>query len=309
MNSTPAVEIFDDRGCTLGEGPLWHPERQQLFWFDIVNNRLLSRAGDQALTWQFDRNVSAAGWIDHDHLLIASETGLSRFNLDTHAEEMLCEIEADNPLTRSNDGRTDPWGGFWMGTMSKAGDMGQGTLYRWRPGPDGGTLRVLETDLSTPNAICFDKLRSCAYWADTKTRIIWRQPVDFETGWPVGEKSIFVDLRATADSLEYKPDGAVVDASGCLWSAQWGSARVARYSPEGTFLDAIALPTGQTSCLAFGGDEMSTLFVTTAQQKLPQDRLEWQKKAGYTFVVNNLKNGWVGQKEPQIHLLAMHTPD
>ncbi|MQQ09594.1 SMP-30/gluconolactonase/LRE family protein [Epibacterium sp. SM1979] len=302
MSPTPAVEIFDDRGCTLGEGPLWHPERQQLFWFDIVNNRLLSRGGDQALTWQFDRNVSAAGWIDHDHLLIASETGLSRFNLETQAEEMLCEIEADNPLTRSNDGRADPWGGFWMGTMSKAGDMGQGTLYRWRPGPDGGTLRVLETDLSTPNAICFDKQRACAYWADTKTRIIWRQPVDPETGWPQGEKSVFVNLLATAESPEHKPDGAVVDADGCLWSAQWGSARVARYSPEGTFLDAIALPTGHTSCPAFGGPDMSTLFVTTAQQKLPQDRPEWLGTAGQTLIAAGPEHCLTGQPEPQMLL-------
>ncbi|MBT8154529.1 SMP-30/gluconolactonase/LRE family protein [Epibacterium ulvae] len=302
MSHSLAVEIFDDRGCTLGEGPLWHPERKQLFWFDIVNNTLLSRLDGQALTWQFDRNVSAAAWVDHDHLLIASETGLSRFNLDSHADEMLCEIEADNPLTRSNDGRADPWGGFWMGTMSKAGEMGQGTLYRWRPSPDGGALQVLETELSTPNAICFDKARACAYWADTKTRIIWRQPVDPETGWPQGQKTIFVDLNATADSPEYKPDGAVVDAEGCLWNAQWGAARVARYSPDGQFLSAISLLTGHTSCPAFGDDDMSTLFVTTAQQKLPEDRPEWQERAGQTFAFEALKADWAGQVEPQMVL-------
>jgi len=240
---TAIPQIFDDRACTLGEGPLWHPERQQLFWFDIVNCRLLSRQGDQPLHWTLDRMASAAGWIDRDNLLLASETGLSRFNLETGAEEMLCEIEADNPLTRSNDGRADPWGGFWVGTMSKAGDPDAGTLYRWA----GGAVRVIETGMSTPNAICFDHGRACAYFADTRTRIIWRQPVDPATGWPEGEKQIFVDLRATSSSPEHKPDGAVVDATGCLWSAQWGSARVARYSPEGQFLSAIALPTGHSS--------------------------------------------------------------
>lgn len=302
MTLSPSVKIFDTRGCTLGEGPLWHPERKQLFWFDIVNNRLLSRHQDQALSWQFDRNVSAAAWIDHDHLLIASETGLSRFNLTSHTDEMLCEIEADMPLTRSNDGRADPWGGFWMGTMSKAGEIGQGSLYRWRPGPDGGTLRVLETALSTPNAICFDMARACAYWADTKTRIIWRQPVDPDTGWPQGEKSVFVDLRATADSPEYKPDGAVIDAAGCLWSAQWGAGRVARYSPDGQFMEAIALPTGHTSCPAFGGDDMSTLFVTTAQQKLPKDHPEWQDTAGQTFAIDIAPLQLQGQAAPQFRL-------
>lgn len=297
MTVTASVEIFDPRGCTLGEGPLWHPERQQLFWFDIVNNQLLSRVADQALTWTFDRNVSAAAWIDHDHLLIASETGLSRFNLDTGADTLLCAIEADTPQTRSNDGRADPWGGFWMGTMSKAGDPGQGTLYRWLPGPDGGELRILEQGLSTPNAICFDKARACAYWADTKTRIIWRQPVDPVTGWPIGTKSVFVDLSARDGQPEYKPDGAVVDAEGCLWSAQWGTARVARYSPDGQFLKTIDLPTGHTSCPAFGGEDLSTLFVTTAQQKLPAERADWHQTAGQTF---SLTLPCHGLPEPQL---------
>lgn len=280
----------------LGEGPLWHPERQQLFWFDIVNSKLLSRVGDQALSWQFDRNVSAAGWIDRDHLLIASETGLSRFNLETETEEMLCDIEADNPLTRSNDGRADPWGGFWVGTMDKAGEPGKGTLYRWRP---DGELRVIQHKMSTPNAICFDPIRSVAYFSDTKTRIIWRTGVDPETGWPQGEKTVFVDLRATSDRPERKPDGAIIDAEGCLWSAQWGAARVARYSPEGAFLSSIDLPTGHTSCPAFGGPDLRTLFVTTAQQKLPESRPDWIETAGNTFSVLVTVSG---QAEPRLAL-------
>ena len=297
-------QIFDSRLCTLGEGLLWHPTRQQLFWFDIVNFKLLSRQGDQALTWVFDRHVSAAAWIDHDNLLIASETGLSRFNLETGQETMHCEIEADNPLTRSNDGRADPWGGFWMGTMSKVGEMGQGTLYRWAPGAarNAGELRVLAENMSTPNAICFDKSRACAYYTDTKTRIIWRQLVDPDTGWPVGNKTIFVDLRATDTRPEHKPDGAVVDAEGCLWNAQWGSARVARYSPQGQFLEAVDLPTGHTSCPAFGGTSMSTLYVTTARQKLPQDRPTWKATAGQTFEIAGNSAGWAGQAEPQMFL-------
>lgn len=293
MTATP--RIFDPRACTLGEGPFWHPQRQQLFWFDIVNCRLLSRLGDQALEWRLDRMASAAGWIDQDHLLLASETGLSRFNLVTGAEEMLCAIEADNPLTRSNDGRADPWGGFWMGTMSKAGEAGQGTLYRWTP----SELRGIETGMSTPNAICFDADRACAYYADTKTRIIWRQPVDPVTGWPQGDKQVFVDLSATATSPEHKPDGAVIDAEGCLWSAQWGSARVARYSPEGHFLSAIDLPTGHTSCPAFGDPDLKTLYVTTALQKLPEDRPDWQATAGQVFAINT---SYVGRPEPRVLL-------
>lgn len=281
------VTVFDSRSCTLGEGPLWHPLRQQLFWFDIMNCKLLSRRGEQALEWQFDRHVSAAGWIDETRLLIASETGLSRFDLETGTEEMLCEIEADTPETRSNDGRADPWGGFWIGTMGKAGEPGLGRLYRWAR----GELRELDSGLTTPNTICFDKARTCAYYSDTRTRLIWRQPVDPDTGWPAGDKVVFLDLRATADQSEHKPDGAVIDSEGCLWSAQWGAARVARYSPEGAFLDAVALPTGHTSCPAFGGADLSTLYVTTATQKLPENKADWQPTAGQTFAAKTATHG------------------
>ncbi|NRB19368.1 MAG: SMP-30/gluconolactonase/LRE family protein [Rhodobacteraceae bacterium] len=288
---TPA--IFDNRHCILGEGPLWHPLRQQLFWFDIITCKLMSRHHDRALDWSFNRYVSAAAWIDKFHLLIASETGLSQFNLDTGHEDMICPIEAEQSETRSNDGRADPWGGFWMGTMSKVGAPTMGTLYRWFK----GELRVLQTKMNTPNAICFDKGRNCAYYCDTKTRIIWRQPVAPSTGWPIGDPAVFVDLRARANQPEHKPDGAVVDADGCLWSAQWGSARVARYSPDGQFLSAIDLPTGHTSCPAFGGPDLTTLYVTTASQKLPANAQDWQQTAGQTFAIETTVHGL---PEPQV---------
>lgn len=288
---TPTV--YDDRRCILGEGPLWHPLRRQLFWFDIMRCRLLSRRGGAPLDWSFGHQVSAAGWIDDTRLLIAGETGLFRFDLDTGAQTPLCAIEAENPRTRSNDGRADPWGGFWVGTMGKAGEAGAGALYRWHD----GVLRQLRDGMTTPNAICFDRERQCAYFADTRERLIWRQPLDPRTGWPVADCSVFLDLRATDREPEHKPDGAVIDSEGCLWNAQWGSARVARYSPEGDFLQAIALPTGHTSCPAFGSDDLSVLFITTASQKLPENAISWKRTAGQTLAI---RTGWHGSCEPQV---------
>jgi hypothetical protein len=109
------VSVFDTRPCSLGEGPLWHPLRGELFWFDINAHQLLSKTA----LWQFDEYVSAAGWISQDELLIASESQLLRFHLRDHRQTKICDLEADNPITRSNDGRCDPQGGFWIGTMGK----------------------------------------------------------------------------------------------------------------------------------------------------------------------------------------------
>ncbi len=118
--------LWDDRACKLGEGPLWHPERKQLFWFDILGQKLLTRTDSGPIEWHFDEIVSAAGWVDDSTLLIASETALFTFDLNSAESEFIAPLEADTPATRSNDGRADPWGGFWIGTMSKTAETGAG---------------------------------------------------------------------------------------------------------------------------------------------------------------------------------------
>jgi sugar lactone lactonase YvrE len=251
------ANVYDSRLCELGEGPLWHPERRQLFWFDIVGNRLLSREGDRALEWRFDEHVSAGGWIDRDTLLVATETALVRVDISTGSRETVCGLEAENSVTRSNDGRADPQGGFWIGTMGKAAEPNAGAIYRYYR----GRLERIVDRISIPNSICFDADRRRAYYTDTPTRQIMCQTLDDE-GWPTGAPDVFVDLRAE----RIKPDGSVIDTEGCLWNAQWGSSRVARYMPNGRFDKALNIAGQHASCPAFGGDDMATLFVTTARE-------------------------------------------
>ena len=234
---------------------MWHPLREQLFWFDILGKRLLSRVGEKALEWRFEEHVSAAGWVDFDRLLIASETALFLFDLNEGTRTDVVPLEADNPVTRSNDGRADPWGGFWIGTMGKNAEPGAGAIYRYYE----GDLRRLFSDVTISNAICFTPDRHYAYFTDTRTRCILRQPLGAE-GWPKGEPEVFVDLGAE----ELNPDGAVVDAEGCLWNAQWGASRVARYGPDGRFLSAIEFPARQMTCPVFGGPNLQMLYATSA---------------------------------------------
>ncbi|NIZ11875.1 SMP-30/gluconolactonase/LRE family protein [Phaeobacter sp. HF9A] len=278
-------EVFSNTRCELGEGALWHPLRQQFFWFDILGKRLLTVEDGNERIWQFDECVSAAGWVDQDSLIMASETGLWRFDLKTGARDLLCPLEADNPVTRSNDGRADPWGGFWIGTMGFDAEPGAGAIYRYFR----GELRVVVPDVTISNAICFAPDKSCAYYTDTADGKIMRQPLAAADGWPEGQAEVFVDLSAE----EFGPDGAVVDAAGNLWNAQWGAGRVACYSPKGALLETVSLPTPQTSCPAFGGETLETLFVTTAAVgDLPAP-------AGQTFAIAGVA---VGQREHPVIL-------
>ena len=278
------IHTFDDRRCQLGEGPLWHPLRQQFFWFDILGHRLLSRVGSTAEEWAFDEHVSAAGWISEEELLIASESRLFRFNVDTGASQDVCPLEADNPVTRSNDGRADPQGGFWIGTMGKDSEPGAGAIYRYYK----GELRKLYGDITVSNSICFAPDGKTAYFSNTPTHKIMKTGLDSE-GWPSGEPEVFADLTAG----ELCPDGSVVDADGHLWCALWGSAQVARYAPDGTRVEAIGFPAEQMTCPSFGGDDLTTLYATSAGVGLEGP------EQGQTFMVNGTVRG---QAEHQVNL-------
>jgi sugar lactone lactonase YvrE len=286
--------IYDDRRCELGEGALWHPIRNQLFWFDILGKKMHSVEKGQPRSWSFVEMISAAGWLSRDHLLIAGERDLFLFDLESEDIETLVELEADKPTNRSNDGRADRQGGFWIGTMSKHGDQdtGAGAIYRWYR----GELRKLFDGITIPNAICFAPDGRTAYFADTPTQAIQKVALD-AAGWPCAAPEVFVDLAPEG----LYPDGATVDAEGNLWNAQWGAGRVACYSPQGTFLRAIAFDAPHTSCPAFGGPGFSTLYCTTALEGMSLADRAALSLSGATFSADA---GTRGLAEPPVDLGA-----
>lgn len=111
------TEVFDNTACQLGEGVLWHPERRCLFWVDIERQMLLCNGDGPASTCRFEEPVSALGCIDRHHLLVAGSSALLRYEIESGATETVCLLEADNPVTRANDGRADR-AAFWSGLLS-----------------------------------------------------------------------------------------------------------------------------------------------------------------------------------------------
>ena len=274
--------IFDDTPCELGEGPLWHPERDQLFWFDITRHRMHTKGQH----WDFFGHVSAAGWVDYDTLLVASEIALHRFDIASGDHVKIMDLEHDLAGTRSNDGRADPQGGFWIGTMGLDGQPGHGSIWRFYR----GELRCLFPDLAISNSICFAPDGRTAYFTDTPTQKIMRTRLD-AAGWPTGTPEVHIDLTGT----DLYPDGSVVDAAGNLFNAQWGAGRVAAYDPQGQFIEAFAVPALHTSCPAFGGADLSTLYITTARQGIdtPDDA------QGLTY---RIPTPYTGQREHRVIL-------
>ena len=284
-------QIFDDVNCSLGEGPLWHPTRNELFWFDINNNMLYAKSESARREWRFDGHVTAAGWIDHDHLMVAHETHLLHFNIETGRHDVICPLEADNPITRSNDGRADPWGGFWIGTMGKKLEKDAGAIYRYYR----GEVRTLYSPWTIPNAQCFAPDGSYAYLTDTPKGQVLRQRLDVATGWPVGAPEVFLDMPED----QFRPDGAVVDAEGNIWIAHYGHFKITCHAADGRLLHQIDTTAAAMTCPAFGGADGTTLYATSAAQAVPDGQLHTQPNAGRVFVV---ETGIKGQKEHQVIL-------
>lgn len=277
------MNVYDHTVCQLGEGPLWHPLRQQLYWFDIHGQAFHTREQGQTRTWRFEEQASAAGWVDETTLLMASETRLFRFDVESGAEEDVLPLEADNPETRSNDGRADPFGGFWIGTMPKGERTPIGAFYRYYK----GELRRLWADATIPNAICFSPDRRFAYFTDTADNLVRRVTLDPKDGWPDAEPEIWLDLSGNPWGV----DGAVIDADGNFWNAQWNGWRVACYAPDGSFLRAIEVGGAHSSCPAFGGPDLTTLFCTTAAGRVTASDRARSEDQGKVFFAEGVAKG------------------
>jgi len=275
------AELYDDRLCVLGEGPLWHPDRGELFWFDILSNRLYTKAQE----WSFEEAHSAAGVIDADTLLIASETALWTFDITSGARNHVAALEADNPLTRSNDGRADPHGGFWIGTMGWFAQPHAGAIYRYYR----GEVRKLFDQITISNSICFSPDGSLAYFADTAAGTIWSVRLDSD-GWPVEDRQNFV---AGARGC----DGAICDGDGYVWSARWGAGQIVRHAPDGSVDHVEHVPAKQVTCPALTPD--GVLYATTATEGLDAAALATLPLSGAVFFVCD---GVPGRAEPRVIL-------
>jgi sugar lactone lactonase YvrE len=279
--------IYDSRPCELGEGALWHPVREQLFWFDILNRTLHSRTIDGPESRSFADMVSAAGWTGTDELFLASETGLSLLDLATGRRTVVQEV--GDPATRSNDGRADRQGGFWFGTMGRRAEKAAGAIWRWHK----GELRQLFAGITIPNSIAFSPDGSLAHFTDTVTGKVMKVALDRE-GWPRSRPTVWLDL--VSDGLN--PDGAVVDADGLFWNAQWGAGRVAAYAPDGTLVRTVETPGApHSSCPAFGGPGLTTLFVTTALEHMDAAARAANPASGQVFAFEGIARGL---PEPQV---------
>ncbi|MBE1204250.1 SMP-30/gluconolactonase/LRE family protein [Aminobacter carboxidus] len=286
-----AATILSDEACELGEGPTYDPATDTLYWFDILNSRLLEKklSGGQTRIHQLDEMASAIATIDGERQLLLTETGLHVRDMASGKLVLHMSVEAANAGTRSNDARVHPCGALWFGTMGKTAEAGAGAIYWYFR----GELRLLFPAISIPNSICFSPDGKTAYYTDTAVNLLYRLDCDADTGLPLGEPKLFVDRRGGRGDI----DGSVVDRDGVLWNASWGGGRVDAYAPDGRLLRSVPVPAVQTSCPAFVGAAADRMVVTSAAEGMSAKARRADPHAGKTFLLDIKVNG---RHEPNV---------
>jgi sugar lactone lactonase YvrE len=284
------VQEFSAKPCTtdryyLGEGCRWDDVRGELYWLDILSGRFFRATADGnnidiVRTYALTGAVTAVAPMEQrsDGWVVAMDQSIYQLSESGQLREMV-RPEGHNELVgRFNDGAADPWGRFWIGSVAFDESEGTPTLCRFHE--SSGSEVILE-HVTISNGLGWSPDRRTMYYVDSGPATIYRFDVD-EDG-DVAHRQALVEFDA---QLEGAPDGLCVDRSGNLWVAVWGGYEVRQYSPVGEQLARVKIDTAQPSSCAIGGATGTTLYVTTAQEKMSAELLANEPQAGRLFCVD-----------------------
>lgn len=272
---TPDVKPIGTTKAVLGESVCWSPGDECVLWVDIVGRKVLRTALSDGRTeeWTFPEQTGFVQPADDGTWLVGQENSILRLDPKTGGRDKFIDLEAGDSSTRANDAGCDAQGRLLVGTMRMGDLQPVGSLYRI----DAlGRSETLDTGLIIPNGIAFSPDGATAYWAETVApyRQVWRASCD--PSGALGPKQPFVQL----DEEMGRPDGAAVDEEGFYWvAAAWGW-QLLRYAPDGRLDLTVRLPVQRPAKLAFGGPDLSTIFVTSISEGLGDDAEETQPLAG-----------------------------
>ena len=287
-----AARLIVDAQAALGECPLWCERSATLTWTDIEGCTLTRwvETDGSLRTWALPERVGSFALCESPSLLLLGlASGIALFDLATEALGNVVRVEADNPITRINDGRCDRQGRFVFG-MFAPGRNPQPRGHFYRVDAKLNVERLPLPPAVVANSIAFSPDGSPMYFTDTPTRQI--MCCDYFDDGRVGVPRRFVRVP---DSEGF-PDGTTVDAEGGLWNAQWRGNCVVRYDADGRMTDRIELPASQVTCPAFGGAAFDQLFATSARVTLDDDALRRELHAGGVFAIATNHRGLPEQR-------------
>ena len=282
LREDPTVAIAVASPSLLGESPVWHPREQVLYFCDIPACKLnrFDAATGELLHWTFDSEIGSCAPMLDGGVLLAARDGLWRFDPAAGVRSLLAPPPYDPKVERFNDGKCDPQGRFWAGTVREPRDPPLAALYCF----DRGELTRKADGIAVSNGLAWSADGRTMYWSDTHTHRIFAFDFDGSSGALSGRRVLAeFPLRQSDQPLSAyggRPDGAAVDVEGNYWVAMFEGQRLLCLSPQGATLREIPLPVRCPTMPCFGGPDLKTLFITTSRRGRPVAELAEQPWAG-----------------------------
>ncbi|MFT8715388.1 SMP-30/gluconolactonase/LRE family protein [Gluconobacter potus] len=279
MTSIPLhqPECILDLRATLGEGPVWIEDEKSLYFVDIPEAKIhrFTPASGAHQTWSAPDRVAFLLPVADGTFLAGMPDGLRRFDPRNGGLSEHTIVEAEKPRNRLNDGCVDPQGRVWFGTMDDGEENPSGSIYRVVH--DGKGLNITHHDegYTVSNGPAVSPCGKVLYVCDSPEQTIYA--FDIKADGDLANERVFARLE------HGYPDGIVTDSEGTIWCGTWGGGRVARFKSDGTELPPIPMPVTNVTKVAFGGDDLKTVFVTTARKGLDAETLAKESQAGSLF--------------------------
>lgn len=294
--ATDKFEVVHDAPMLVGESPTWHEVESALYWVDINGltvNRVHPASGKFSY-WKMGSEPSALAVDGDNNLIVATRKGLLCLNTTDGSETPICDAPYDTSKVRFNDGRVDPAGRFWIGTMYEPRDQPAAEMYVL----DHGRLRqAWAGGMTNSNGLAWSLDGRTMFHADTTTHRIDRYDFDPATGVQSNRRAIKTfSTDKSAPGYGGRPDGATIDSEGAYWVAMFEGGRVLRMSPDGEILREIVLPVRCPTSVAFGGLDLRTLYITTASHGRSAQELAEYPLSGKVLA---LKVDVSGREEPE----------
>jgi sugar lactone lactonase YvrE len=284
------IARLDVPQCSVGEGPVWDVQTQQLYWIDILEKAVyrLDVASGATRSWSVPNIIGSMAIRKDGGAIVALANGVHTLDLDTGECRMLASSPDLNEQVQLADGKVDRRGRFIVGSSDRGMQEARGKLYALDPGATA--LREIDADIFLANGPCWSPDDKVFYHADSIRKQIYAYDYDIERGTLTNRRP----FASTAD-LGGIPDGATVDAEGCVWSAICEGGKLVRFRPDGSIERSVAMPLKLPGSVMFGGPDLDRLFVPTLSPAFlgrPADPLD-----GSTFVIDGL--GVKGLPEPR----------
>ena len=281
-NTSLKIDVVVNYTSLLAEGPVWDNVQKCICWIDILNGKIHQFSPDQQkfTTLSINQMIGSFAVCTDNNFIVALQNGFAFLDRENGAIKMITDPERHLPGNRFNDGKCDPAGRFWAGTMSLSEDAGIGSVYVLQN--DLQSLKIIES-VTISNGMAWSLDHKTFYYIDTPTLIIVAYDYNNVNGHISNKRTII-----KIDEKEGFPDGMTIDNEGMLWVAHWGGWQIARWNPDtGEKIHSFKLPVAKVTSCTFGGDNLEDLYITTAKVGLTDEELKQQPFAGSLFVIHD----------------------